>query len=240
MCEQAVLNPKNKVNKIREGRPVIVVHGGSCWASYAEYIEDWKKTKFSPDFTPRRPWQRDLPEKLGPGFTVLLLEMPNWQNAKYIEWKIWFEKAVSVSRDAPVVVGHSLGGIFLVKYFSETVRPRKVKAMLLVSTPYRTSAENPDFGDFALKRQPHRLKKMGSRIRFYHSQDDPFVAYTDVKKYQSELPEAAINTFRNRGHFSQKMPEIAREIRSIYQFERAANRKEGCGPVWGQQSDQTI
>lgn len=203
------------------GKCVIIVHGGSCWTSYAEYIEDLKKTKLSPDFTPRRPWHKTLAEKLGSSFKVLLLEMPNWQDAKYLEWKIWFEKALAVSGNAPVVIGHSLGGIFLIKYFSESVSPKKVAGIFLVGTPYRTFAEDPDFGDFALKRPPHRLKHLGARVLFYHSQDDPFVAYADVKKYQDALPEAVIKTFKNRGHFTQdNLPEIAEGIRSIASLNR--------------------
>lgn len=205
---------------------VIIVHGGSCWTSYAEYLDDLKNTKFSPDFTPRRPWQKTLAKKLGSRFKVLWLEMPNWQNAKYLEWKIWFEKAMAVSTIPPVVIGHSLGGIFLIKYFSESVRPRQITEMFLVGTPYRTEAEDPDFGDFALKGPPRRLRDLGVKVHFYHSQDDPFVAYADVKKYQSALPEAVIRTFRNRGHFTQdNLPEIAGEIRSMQQPEPAAKNR---------------
>jgi predicted alpha/beta hydrolase family esterase len=200
------------------GTRVIIVHGGSCWATYAEYLADLKKTKFSLDFTPERSWHKSLAGKLGPGFTVLRLEMPNWQNAKYLEWKIWFAKAMAVAGPAPVVIGHSLGGIFLVKYFSEWGRPGKIKGMFLVGTPYRTESEDPDFGDFALNGPPQRLTKLGAKVHFYHSQDDPYVAYTDVKKYQRVLPDAVIKTFKNRGHFTgDNLPEIAAEIRSIRQ-----------------------
>jgi predicted alpha/beta hydrolase family esterase len=204
---------------------VIIVHGGSCWTSYAEYLADLKATEFSIDFTPRRPWQKNLGEKLGSGFKVLGLEMPNWQNAKYQEWKIWFEKAMAVSERPPVVVGHSLGGIFLTKYFSETASPREIKGMFLVGTPYRTHAENPDFGDFALKGPPVRLKKLGDKIHFYHGEDDSFVPFTDLKKYQNLLPEAVIKTFKNRGHFvGNNLPELARDIRSLYQSATAGKK----------------
>jgi hypothetical protein len=151
--------------------------------------------------------------------------MPNWQNAKYLEWKIWFDKAVAFSGKAPVVVGHSLGGIFLIKYFSESVRPGEIKGMFLVGTPYRTSAENPDFGGFELKRPPRRLKDLGEKIHFYHSQDDPYVAYGDVEKYRSVLPSVIVKSFRNRGHFSQNnLPEIAGDISAICQSKRVAKK----------------
>ena len=47
--------------------------------------------------------------------------MPCYLNAKYIEWKIVFESIVerlSIG-DEITLIGHSLGGNFLLKYFGE-------------------------------------------------------------------------------------------------------------------------
>ncbi len=153
-------------------QPIILVHGGSCWASYAEYLQDLKSTKFRIG-SPRVGWQQRLQKNLGSRFKVFPLEMPNWQNAKYLEWKIWFEKAVAAAGKKPIAVGHSLGAIFLAKYFSETPRPPKIAGLLLVSAPYQTRTANPDFGDFALKAPPRRLQRFSQTIYFYQSQDDP-------------------------------------------------------------------
>ena len=196
---------------------VIVIHGGSCWKTRAEYLADLKATKFVTGFYPRPGWHKNLQKDLGAGYKVLLPDMPNWQNSRYDEWKIWFEKALAVSGPDPVVVGHSLGGIFLIKYFSETVNPPKVRAILLVAAPYRTVSQNPDFGNFALKREPKRLGKLGSNVRFYHSSDDPIVDCADLKKYQKVLPAAAIKKYPNRGHFIQNhFPDIVKDIRAYF------------------------
>jgi predicted alpha/beta hydrolase family esterase len=198
-------------------KQVILIHGGSCWKTRAEYLADLKATKFVVGFFPRAGWHKNLQKDLGADCKVLLPDMPNWQNARYDEWKIWFEKALAVSGADPVVVGHSLGGIFLIKYFSETIQHPKIRAMLLVGTPYQTVSQNPDFGNFALQRQPRRLAGLGSKIRFYHSQDDPIVDFGDVKKYQKVLPGAVIKTYANRGHFIQNhFLDLAKDIRSIF------------------------
>jgi predicted alpha/beta-fold hydrolase len=47
--------------------------------------------------------------------------MPNKLNARYHEWKIFFEGILSKldREDEITLVGGSLGGCFLLKYFSE-------------------------------------------------------------------------------------------------------------------------
>jgi len=193
---------------------VIVIHGGSCWSSYAEYLNDLKSTDFAPDASPSNNWQRHLQEKLGSRFRVLLPAMPNWQNAKYLEWRIWFNHTLRFSTPTPIIVGHSLGGIFLIKYFAEERTTQQIKGLFLVSTPFKTMRENPEFGNFALKRIPLNLKKYGERITFYHSIDDQIVAFDDLKRYQSILPDATFRTFERRGHFSQNhFPALVRDLK---------------------------
>ena len=101
---------------------VIIIHGGSCWKSYAEYIKDLKTSKFDVDTSPQIGWQKHLQSCLGAEFKVLRLEMPNWHNAKYLEWKIWFEKAVDNSGDELMVIGHSLGAIIDAGSIRKTIR----------------------------------------------------------------------------------------------------------------------
>ncbi|HEV2694365.1 MAG TPA: alpha/beta fold hydrolase [Verrucomicrobiae bacterium] len=195
-------------------KQVILVHGGGSWKTRAEYVADLKKEVFRIDSAPRAGWHKNLQKDLGPGFNVLLPDMPNWQCAKYAEWKIWFEKALAYAGGEPAVIGHSLGGIFLVKYFSETAKPPLVKGVFLVGAPHKTVTQDPDFGDFALKREPKRLKMQ--RVIFYHSQDDSFVDFADLKKYQQVLPGAGFKRFTNRGHFiGNRFPEIVKDIASI-------------------------
>jgi predicted alpha/beta hydrolase family esterase len=194
---------------------VIVIHGGSCWSSYAEYLEDLKKTIFTPGASPSNNWHQSLPKSLGSRFRVFLPEMPNWQNAKYLEWKIWFEKILQASNSRPMVVGHSLGAIFLVKYFAEERVPKAVSGLFLVSAPFILRREDPGFGDFALRKIPAGLRQRGAGITFYHSEDDEIVTFDHLEKYQLILPGARFRVFKHRGHFRQKtFSELIRDLKA--------------------------
>ena len=56
--------------------------------------------------------QEQLPE-----FKVIKPEMPNKDMARYSAWKLWFEKHLPfLDSEKLIVIGHSLGAMFLIKY----------------------------------------------------------------------------------------------------------------------------
>jgi hypothetical protein len=59
--------------------------------------------------------------------------MPAKQDADYIAWKIWFEKLFPFLQPENVIlIGSSLGTIFLSKYLSENIFPRTIQSLHLV------------------------------------------------------------------------------------------------------------
>ncbi len=87
---------------------------------------------------------------LGNKFDVLLPKMPNPSNAKYNEWKIIFNKISKLLEKNVILIGHSLGAIFLIKYLSENKFPKKILATLLISPPYDDDGMEESLGDFYL------------------------------------------------------------------------------------------
>jgi predicted alpha/beta hydrolase family esterase len=118
-------------------KQVLLIHGGNCFNSYEEYIQDLSEMKFDiqRSSASKNRWNRNLDKFLGDKFEVAMPQMPCKQNAKYLEWKILFEKMIPFLRNRVVLIGHSLGGIFLAKYLSENELPVKVKAVFLVAPP---------------------------------------------------------------------------------------------------------
>lgn len=201
-------------------KQVVVIHGGTSFKSYRDYLSYLKTKEIDIGrLRPKRDWKSALPLKLGKKYDVLLPRMPNSTNARYGEWKIWFENVAKVLGEEVIFVGHSLGGIFLAKYLSENIFPKKIKAAILVAAPFEDTKDSEDkesLADFKLPKSLKNFADQCDKIYLLHSQDDPVVPFSHLKKYKKALPKAKTFIFKNRGHFNQEQfPEIVKIIKSL-------------------------
>lgn len=199
-------------------KQVVVIHGGTVFHTYKDYISHLQHGKIDrEDFKAKKKWKNTLEERLGKGFEVFLPQMPNALDARYVEWKIWFERMKPFIKNGAVLVGHSLGGIFLAKYLSENRFPKKIRATILVAAPFDGSNVDESLGDFFLPRSLEKFAGQGGKILLYQSKDDAVVPFSHVLKYKEMLPDAEVRPFKNKGHFSIKeFPEIVKEIKKLF------------------------
>ncbi|MEK7606942.1 MAG: alpha/beta fold hydrolase [Patescibacteria group bacterium] len=190
-------------------KQVVIIHGGYSFNSRQEYIDSLKNTAITIDsFRPRVDWKNSLSDKLGAEYDVLLPRMPNKDDAHFAEWKTWFEKMFPFLWDEVILIGHSLGGIFLAKYLAENNFPEKISGLFLVAAPYT------GVGDFILQKSSDRLIRQVSKIFLIASKDDQVVPFSEMESYKKELPNAEVVSFDDRGHFNQsEFPEIVTLIK---------------------------
>lgn len=192
---------------------LILIHGGSTFDTYEEYWADLESSQLSLEKINRKDWKDFMYSELSE-YEVIYPKMPNSKNARYPEWKLWFEKLFPLLTDEVVLVGHSLGGIFLAKYLSENTFPKKIKSLHLVAAPYDTEVIKESLADFALNNTVEKLNDYTDNIFLYQSKDDTAVAFADVEKYKRDLPNATLRIFEDRGHFTQeKFPELIQDIK---------------------------
>lgn len=205
-------------------KQIIVIHGGTSFATYKDYLSYLKNKEIKIEkLRPRKEWKNYLASKLSARYDVLLPLMPNATNARYQEWKIWFDNITKVLNNKIVLVGHSLGGIFLAKYLSENIFPKKIAAVILVAAPFDDSDDDTEragskesLKDFALPSSLKKLAKQCDKIYLLHSQDDPVVPFKQLEKYKNALPNAKAIVFKDRKHFNQEtFPEIVKIIKSV-------------------------
>jgi uncharacterized protein len=192
---------------------VVVIHGGDSFNTYEEYIGALKSWPAKKDrFLPRaKDWKDNLQNDLGNDYEVLKPIMPNKQNSKYNEWKIWLERMFPFLDDKVVLIGHSLGGMFLIKYLSENKFPKKITSLHLVAPPYNQTA---DIGNFKLPNDLSEIDKQSSNIYFYFSKDDPIVPISEMEQFEEDLPAANYKTFSDYGHFLiEHFPELIINIK---------------------------
>jgi len=197
-------------------KQIIVIHGGYTFNTGKEYISFLLNYKIDFARILGKGWKDSLQEKLGKGFEVVLPKMPNPSNAKYAEWKIWFEKLFPFLGKEVVLAGHSLGGIFLVKYLSENKFPKKILATFIIAAPFDDKDPKHSLADFKPKKDLSGLQNQSKELLFYHSQDDDVVSFSAFKKYKKTLPTAHFKEFKNKGHFNQSsFPEIVRDMKKV-------------------------
>lgn len=199
-------------------RQIVVVHGGETFKNYGEYLAVLRSWEINLDdiLSPKKDWKDSLSQNLGDGFEIVAPKMPNKLNAKYLEWKIWFEKLIPHMRDGLVLIGHSLGGIFLAKYLSENKLPKKIIATLLVAAPHDDKDSDYSLADFQLPESLNLFSTQSEKIFLYHSNDDMVVPFANLQKFHKELPGSNTVIFTDRGHFNQEsFPELIEQIKSL-------------------------
>lgn len=85
-------------------------------------------------------------------FEVIAPRMPLKNNAKYRDWKILLGRYLPLLKNNFILIGSSLGGIFLAKYLSEHKLPKKALSAYLVCPPFDNTLPGEDLvGGFTLK-----------------------------------------------------------------------------------------
>ena len=201
-------------------KQIIAIHGGDAYKSYGEYIaalKHWKIGKSDFEGLSKGGWRDALQKALGSQFQVIHMRMPNQNNVRYKEWKIWFDKFVPFMEKEVVLVGHSMGGIFLTKYLAENLLPKKIKAVFLIAPPFKGNDPKDFMADFVLPKDLKRLKAYGDKIHIFQSEDDDLVLFKEFRLYKKALPMAQMRVFKDRGHFKiTRSPELYKDIKALY------------------------
>lgn len=135
-------------------------------------------------------------------------EMPDAYKPDYQKWKNEFEK-LSVDQES-ILVGHSCGGGFLMRWLSEN--DQQIKKLILVAPwvdPDRR--KTTDFFEFTIN--PDIAERI-EEIQMLISDDDEPEIHTSGEIIRKSLPNIAFHSFHNYGHFTfeemktEKFPEL--------------------------------
>lgn len=199
---------------------VIYIHGGESFVNHTDFLERLR-TKGIWDLPSSRAvgkWTDRLPHDLGDGYEVFLPQMPNKQNARYEEWKIWFERHFEYLRDGAILIGCSLGAMFLLRYCTEETLPFVPKALILMATPLPLpDLDDSDCRDFMcqLALVPSLTDKV-PRVAIFHSTDDFAVPYSHGTALAALLPKASFITLTDKNHFIvPELPELVAYIKDL-------------------------
>jgi predicted alpha/beta hydrolase family esterase len=194
---------------------IFYIHGGMTFKNRKDYLSYLKNKEISTEKKIR--WSDDyLDKELGKNFEIIRPRMPLQEDAKYEDWKIWFERFIPHLRNNVILVGGSLGGIFLAKYLSENKFAKKILSTYLICPPFDDTVIGEDLvGGFKLKNDLSLLEKNSKNLYLMFSKDDPSVPVSHAEKYGKKLKNAKIIIYKSKnGHFKiTKFPEIVKMVK---------------------------
>jgi uncharacterized protein len=194
---------------------IISIHGGTTFYKYDDYLHFLKtKPVRLARMTGQKVWKDTLQQDLGSGYQVLAPTMPNSTNAKYTEWALWFDRIAEVAENDCILIGHSLGGIFLAKYLSEHTFPKKIKATILIAAPFEDES-GEDLTDFKITGTLDGFVKQAGDIIFYHGTDD-IVPLSELELYKKAIPTTETHVSAASDHFMREaFPELIERIKKL-------------------------
>ena len=186
-------------------KQIIFIRGGETFANKENFYKYLRTVTLDP-YKEKKVWRDWLIEALKDTYDVLSPVMPAKQNSDYVAWKIWFERHFDfIFDEKPILVGHSLGATFLLKYLSENNFPKEIIQLHLVA-PYVTDegVEGEDIATFAFEiKDINKISNFCNDIHLWHSRDDAVVPFKNSEIVKENLPDANFHIFEDRGHFAQ-------------------------------------
>lgn len=146
-------------------------------------------------------------------------EMPEAYMPNYGKWLSEFKK-FEINQDS-ILIGHSCGAGFLLRYLSEN--DITINKLILVAPWLDPGREKTtDFFDFDINQG---ISKRIKEIHLLYSLDDDNDILKSVKIIENNLKNMKIHKFSNYGHFTfghmktDKFPELLDIIKKIWNFQ---------------------
>lgn len=197
-------------------KQILFVHGGYTFGSRKDYLSFLKSYELDP-YRKKKYWINWIALKLKNRYEIFNPDMPCEKNAKYEEWRIWFEKYIKFIKDKnPIIIGHSLGAIFLLKYLSENNFPKKIYQLHLVAPAIFDDGLGPEkLSTFKANiKNIRKIEKKCKELHLWHSKDDNICAFKNSEIIKKIIPSVSFHVFKNKGHFKQPtFPEILKVIK---------------------------
>ena len=197
-------------------KQIIFIRGGECFEKQEDFYKFLSIAPIDPYEEKRIHWRDRVIEAISDRYDPVVPNMPVRENSDYIAWKIWFERHLDFIYDEnPIFVGTSLGGTFLLKYFSENGFSKKISQLHLVApcvTNEGQELEKLSSFEFDVT-LINKILDFCEDIHLWHSKDDTNVPIRNSEIVKENLPNAIFHIFDNLGHFQvESFPEMIEAI----------------------------
>ncbi len=172
--------------------------------------------------TPEKMWFPWMHRKLeAAGFGVHTPALPDPLTPTYRKWMAAMKSAVQRWDENTYVIGHSIGGVVVLRAL-EHLAAKPVRGVMLIGSPFAAfpGVKEMETG-FAMPIDWARLKAMAGAYTVIHSKDDLLAPYDHALRYQEALG-ARLVTAEKDGHFIGKTAPLVWD-----EFSKMANGMVG-------------
>jgi predicted alpha/beta hydrolase family esterase len=188
----------------------ILIHG---WNTKDEYYDPARPTASNDHWFPWLTKQLVLKD-----INTVSIEMPNGYYPEYDVWKRELER-YDIS-DQTMLVGHSCGGGFLVRWLSENP-DKKVSKVFLVAPWLGLEFGDEPFDKTFFDFEPVRtIAQQTKGLHIFNSTDDFLEVLESVKIIREKVDDIQYHEFNDKGHFvlnslgGPEFPELLQEIQT--------------------------
>jgi predicted alpha/beta hydrolase family esterase len=156
-----------------------------------------------------------LETELGQQYSVRYPRMPNEAEPDYPAWKATLLEEFGKLDDDAILVGHSVGGAFLIRAVAEHRPKRKWRAVLLIAAPFFGEGGWPADGTDPVTNLSEGLRA-DVPVFFYHGTADDEVPPKHMELYAAAAPHATTRLLADRDHqLNNNLGDVARDIRDL-------------------------
>ncbi|HEX5498251.1 MAG TPA: alpha/beta fold hydrolase, partial [Thermomicrobiales bacterium] len=132
-----------------------------------------------------------LQRALGDDYQVIYPRMPNEADPAYDAYRAAIAAALASLAGPVFLVGHSLGGFFLMRLLAESPPAASIAGIHLIATPYVGPGGWQD-AQYALPEDLAARLPQAVPLYLYQSPDDETVPFAHLALYARRLPDAII------------------------------------------------
>jgi serine hydrolase len=157
-----------------------------------------------------------LRRAVGSAYDLRYPTMPHESDPDYQRWRTSIGKELAALADGAIIIGHSLGASFLLKYFSEEKVGKIIAGLFLIATPYWGARgwRYEGYERVALREDFAAKLPRGTPVFLYHGRDDEIVPFAHLALYAEKLPQAVVRELDGCGHqLNNDLSEVAADIK---------------------------
>jgi len=156
---------------------------------------------------------------LGGSYEILYPKVPDEQDPDYEQWKPVIAHELEKLEGMASVIGHSLGGSFLLKYLVEEQPRNQIAGIFLIATPYwgGDGWRYEGYERVALAEGFAARLPRGASVFMYHSRNDEIVPYAHLALYAETLPQARIRSLERGHQLNNDLSEVVADINGLGQ-----------------------